>query len=111
MNTLNHPVASAEQWLAQRKALLAREKELTHLKDQVARERRALPWVRIDKHYVFDTPSGPRTLAELFLTPLERKSHRSGILVKCRVIPTYDILTGASRPPRKVVASLPIKWH
>ena len=66
MNTLHHPVASAEQWLAQRKALLAREKELTHLKDQVARERRALPWVRIDKHYVFDTPSGPRTLAELF---------------------------------------------
>lgn len=66
MNTLHHPVASAEQWLAQRKALLAREKELTHLKDQVARERRALPWLRIDKHYVFETPSGPRTLAELF---------------------------------------------
>lgn len=66
MNIPHHPVASAEQWLAQRKALLAREKELTHLKDQVARERRALPWVRIDKHYVFDTPSGPRTLAELF---------------------------------------------
>jgi predicted dithiol-disulfide oxidoreductase (DUF899 family) len=66
MNTPHHPVVSADQWLAQRKALLAREKELTHLKDQVARERRALPWVRIDKHYVFDTPSGPRTLAELF---------------------------------------------
>lgn len=66
MNTPHHPVVSADQWLAQRKALLAREKELTHLKDQVARERRALPWVRIDKHYVFDTPSGPHTLAELF---------------------------------------------
>ena len=66
MNIPHHPVASAEQWLAQRKTLLAREKELTHLKDQVARERRALPWVRIDKNYVFDTPSGPRTLAELF---------------------------------------------
>jgi len=66
MNTHHHPVVSAEQWLADRKALLAREKELTHLKDQVARERRALPWVRIDKHYVFDTPSGPRTLADLF---------------------------------------------
>lgn len=66
MNTPHHPVVSADQWLAQRKALLAREKELTHLKDEVARERRALPWIRIDKHYVFDTPSGPRTLAELF---------------------------------------------
>ncbi|USX21961.1 DUF899 domain-containing protein [Oxalobacteraceae bacterium OTU3REALA1] len=66
MKTPHHPIVSAEQWLAQRKALLAREKELTHLKDQIARERRALPWVRIDKHYVFDTPSGPRTFAELF---------------------------------------------
>ena len=44
----------------------AREKELTHLHDQVARERRALPWVRIEKHYVFDAPEGLRTLAELF---------------------------------------------
>jgi predicted dithiol-disulfide oxidoreductase (DUF899 family) len=66
MHNAHHPVVSADQWLAARKALLAREKELTHLKDQIARERRALPWVRIDKNYVFDTPSGPRTLAELF---------------------------------------------
>ena len=49
-----------------RKALLAREKELTHLRDEVARERRELPWVRVDKDYVFDTPEGRRTLAELF---------------------------------------------
>lgn len=66
MNLAHHPVASTEQWLAARKALLSREKEFTHMKDQLARERRALPWLRIDKHYVFDTPSGPRTLAELF---------------------------------------------
>lgn len=64
--THHHPVASADAWLAARKTLLAREKELTHMKDQLARDRRALPWLRIDKHYVFDTPSGPRTLAELF---------------------------------------------
>jgi len=64
--THHHPVASADAWLAARKTLLAREKELMHMKDQLARERRALPWLRIDKHYVFDTPSGPRTLAELF---------------------------------------------
>ena len=63
---MNHPIVSSDRWLAERKALLAREKELTHLKDQVARERRALPWVRVEKNYVFDTPDGPRTLAELF---------------------------------------------
>ena len=65
-STANHPVVSRDRWIAERKTLLAREKELTHLRDQIARERRALPWVRIDKNYVFDTPEGPRTLAELF---------------------------------------------
>ena len=63
---VNHPVVSRQQWLAERKALLAREKELTRLGDQVARERRALSWVRMDKDYVFDTPQGPRSLADLF---------------------------------------------
>ena len=62
----NHRVVSHEQWVTERKKLLAREKELTHLRDQVARERRALPWVRIDKVYTFDTPEGARTLADLF---------------------------------------------
>ncbi|MFS2102311.1 DUF899 domain-containing protein [Variovorax sp. Varisp85] len=62
----NHPVVSGERWLAERKALLAREKELTHLRDQIARERRALPWERVQKNYLFDTPAGQRTLAGLF---------------------------------------------
>lgn len=61
-----HAVVSDERWLARRRQLLEREKELTHLHDQVARERRALPWRRIDRNYVFDTPQGKRTLAELF---------------------------------------------
>ena len=63
---MNHPVVSRDRWIAERKTLLAREKELTRLRDQIARERRALPWVRIDKNYVFDAPEGRRTLAELF---------------------------------------------
>ena len=63
---MNHAVVTKDRWIAARKALLAREKELTHLRDQVARERRALPWVRIEKDYVFDTPEGKRRLAELF---------------------------------------------
>jgi predicted dithiol-disulfide oxidoreductase (DUF899 family) len=61
-----HAVVSQERWLAERKALLAHEKELTRLRDQIARERRALPWVRIEKDYAFDTTEGRRTLAELF---------------------------------------------
>ena len=47
----DHPVVSGDEWLAERKKLLARERELTHLRDQIARERRALPWVRIEKPY------------------------------------------------------------
>lgn len=60
------PIVSREDWIAARKRHLAREKELTRLHDEVMAERRALPWVRIEKDYAFDTPQGRRTLAELF---------------------------------------------
>lgn len=63
---VNYPVVSGDRWVAERKTLLAREKELTRLRDQIARERRALPWVRIEKDYAFDAPEGRRALAELF---------------------------------------------
>ena len=63
---LNHAVVPSDRWVAERKALLAREKELIRLQDQIARERRALPWERVDKDYVFDAPEGPRSLADLF---------------------------------------------
>lgn len=66
MSIENRRVVSREEWLAERKMLLAREKELTRLSDEIARERRALPWARVDKTYVFDGPEGRRTLAELF---------------------------------------------
>jgi predicted dithiol-disulfide oxidoreductase (DUF899 family) len=65
-NIANHLVVSPEHWLWERKALLAREKELTRLRDQIAAERRALPWERVEKNYVFDTPEGRRTLSDLF---------------------------------------------
>lgn len=65
-STVNHPVVSPELWIAERRKLLSREKELTRLRDEIARERRGLPWVRIEKNYVFDTPEGQRTLAALF---------------------------------------------
>ena len=59
-------IVSREEWLEARKALLADEKALTRARDKLARERRDLPWVRVEKPYVFDTPAGPRTLADLF---------------------------------------------
>lgn len=59
-------MVSREEWLAARRELLDAEKKLTRLRDEVARQRRALPWVRMDKHYVFDGPHGRRTLADLF---------------------------------------------
>jgi len=64
--TASHPVVSDARWTDERIRLLAREKELTRLHDQVASERRALPWRRVAKDYVFDTPEGKRSLAELF---------------------------------------------
>jgi len=63
---VTHPVVTREQWLTERKMLLEREKELTRLGDEVAGERRALPWVRMEKDYLFDTPDGRRPLASLF---------------------------------------------
>ncbi|HSX72869.1 MAG TPA: thioredoxin family protein [Shinella sp.] len=62
----NHEVVSRQDWLAARKALLAHEKEETRLRDKVRAERLALPWVKVDKTYAFDTPEGRKTLAELF---------------------------------------------
>src|SRR6266576_3872254 len=61
-----HKVATREEWLAARGELLAREKELTRRGDQLAAERRELPWVPIEKEYSFGTDEGPRTLRELF---------------------------------------------
>ena len=62
----NHKVVSHDEWLAARKAHLAKEKELTKLRDELSRQRQELPWVKVEKNYVFDTPQGKRTLAELF---------------------------------------------
>jgi predicted dithiol-disulfide oxidoreductase (DUF899 family) len=59
-------IVSRSEWLVARKDLLTREKEMTRLRDEVSRHRRELPWVRIDKEYVFDGPDGRETLADLF---------------------------------------------
>ena len=63
-----HKVVSRDEWLAARKAHLKNEKALTRMRDLVSAERRALPWVKVDKKYVFDAIEGKKTLAELFGT-------------------------------------------
>ena len=66
-NDIAHPpVASREQWLAARKQLLTQEKALTKQRDGVNAQRRRLPMVKMEKHYVFDGAQRKHTLAELF---------------------------------------------
>src|SRR5260370_12382811 len=62
----NHQVVSHEEWLAARIALLAKEKEFTRQREELARQRRALPWEKVEKQYVFDGPNGKETLPDLF---------------------------------------------
>lgn len=62
----NHEVVSRDEWLVARKDLLAREKEFTRLRDQLSQQRRALPWRKVEKGYVFDSPNGKETLTDLF---------------------------------------------
>ncbi|MGN6350262.1 MAG: DUF899 domain-containing protein [Candidatus Nitrosocosmicus sp.] len=62
----NHKIVSQSEWMQARKDLLAKEKEFTIIRDQLNQKRRDLPWVQVDKEYVFDGPTGKQTLSELF---------------------------------------------
>jgi predicted dithiol-disulfide oxidoreductase (DUF899 family) len=61
-----HEIVSQEQWVAARRALLAEEKTWTRERDRLAAKVRALPWVRVEKQYIFESTKGPMTLADLF---------------------------------------------
>jgi predicted dithiol-disulfide oxidoreductase (DUF899 family) len=61
-----HQIVSRDEWIAARKELLQKEKDFTRLRDQLNAERRALPWVKVEKEYLFDTPSGRQSLGDLF---------------------------------------------
>jgi predicted dithiol-disulfide oxidoreductase (DUF899 family) len=66
-STIEHPkVVSEAEWLKARKKLLALEKEFTHQRDALSAERRKLPWVKVEKEYVFDTTEGKQRLPDLF---------------------------------------------
>src|SRR3954470_22362989 len=60
------PIVSEEKWVEARTALLAKEKELTRQRDELARQRRELPWVKVDQDYAFESPQGTVKLADLF---------------------------------------------
>ncbi len=61
-----HRVGTQEEWQAEREQLLAEEKDLTRRSDELARKRRALPWVPVEGDYRFETTDGPKSLADLF---------------------------------------------
>ena len=61
-----HKIVSRDEWIAARKALMISEKELTQAREALSQERRELPWVKVDKDYVFDGPGGKATLGDLF---------------------------------------------
>jgi predicted dithiol-disulfide oxidoreductase (DUF899 family) len=63
---MEHEIVSEQEWLTARRALLAKEKQFTHLRDEINKARLALPWVRVTKEYVFDTPAGKKSLSDLF---------------------------------------------
>ena len=63
---MDHEIVSREAWLSTRKALLVKERALTHELDAIRAERRQLPWVRVEKPYIFEAPDGKCTLGDLF---------------------------------------------
>lgn len=91
---MQHDIVSRDEWLKARIALLAKEKAFTRSRDQLSVEQRALPWVRIEKDYVFDGPSGKLTLAQLF-------NGRSQLIIK-------HFMMGHSRAQQCVGCSLAV---
>ena len=65
-HTENHKIVSKNEWIEYRKALLKDEKEFTMLRDRLSQQRRDLPWIVVNKEYIFDGPNGKQTLSELF---------------------------------------------
>jgi len=85
-----HLVVSEREWIAARRELLADEKELTRHQERIAAARRELPWVKIEKAYLFETPNGTVSLADLF-------DGRSQLIVKHNMLnPKHDVCVGCS---------------
>src|SRR5437588_12569007 len=83
--TIQNPnIVSPEKWLAARRELLREEKEFTKLRDKLAARRRELPWVKIEKPYVFESPTGRVSLADLF------EGHRQLVVYHFMFGPGWD---------------------
>src|SRR5688500_14792438 len=86
MNT----IVSEKEWIAARRELLIQEKEVTHQQERIAAARRALPWIKVEKEYWFDTPDGKVSLSDLF-------DGRSQLIVKHNMLnPAHDVCVGCS---------------
>jgi predicted dithiol-disulfide oxidoreductase (DUF899 family) len=86
----HRPIVTEQEWITARRLLLAKEKELTRHQDRISAARRALPWVRVDKSYSFDSSDGKVSLADLF-------AGRSQLIVKHFMLsPGRDICVGCS---------------
>lgn len=85
-----HKVVSEEEWIAARRKLLNEEKQLTKQQQRIAAARRELPWIKVTKEYVFDTPKGNVSLADLF-------AGRSQLIIKHNMLnPKHDVCSGCS---------------
>lgn len=91
-----HKTGTREEWLAARKELLAAEKEHMRRGDELARRRRELPWVPIEKEYAFDTDDGPKTLAELFAGRAQLLMYHFMFGFGARLTPERQGCTGCS---------------
>ena len=101
-----HKTVSRDQWLEARRALLAKEKAHLRAHDELARQRRELPWVKVDKSYVFDGPNGKETLADLF-------AGRSQLIVKHFMFgPDWQQgCEGCSMKAASAARSVPTRWR
>jgi len=97
-----HRIGTQEEWQAEREALLKEEKELTRRGDELARKRRELPWIPVEKEYIFETEDGAKGLADLF-------DGRSQLLVStsCSGRPTRRAAPSAPRSPTRSLLRCP----
>jgi hypothetical protein len=107
--TMAHTVGTRAQWLTARRELLVAEKELTRRCDELARQRQALPWVRLDQPYRLDTDAGEASLADLFQRGLwaRRRRHLGHVSMarSCPARPQRDgPLVAPSRQVRRAVS-------
>jgi len=93
-----HEIVSEEQWIEARRALLAEEKAWTRERDRLSQKRRALPWVKVEKNYVFEGVDGPVALSDLF-------DGRSQLHVWSRVGGGMPRLFAARGPGRRPAAA------